>query len=150
MKTWGGWEKICSVICKNKEILVPMRQRGNAVQTRQRHRFKFYGFNHLYFALHFNGETIFHQYDKKQWVRNYHAWRWRVWTAFPRWRMGTRISLFLFEIISNNFSSFSNNISFRFFFLKFNKLMALCCCITLLLINAPSICCKFKQNLKTI
>ncbi len=31
-----------------------------------RHRFKFDEFNHLYFALYFNGATIFHQDDKKQ------------------------------------------------------------------------------------
>ena len=47
-------------------FLVPMRQRGNAVQTRQRHRLKFDEINNLYLFLHLNGATIFHQYGKKQ------------------------------------------------------------------------------------
>jgi len=36
-----------------------MRQRGNAVQTRQRHRFKFDKFNNLYSSLHFNTGIFF-------------------------------------------------------------------------------------------
>jgi len=31
-----------------------------------------------------NRGAIFHQDDKKQSVRNYHAWRWSVWAAFQR------------------------------------------------------------------
>ncbi len=56
-----------------EHFLVPMRPRGNAVQTRQRHRFKFDEFNHWYPFFHFDVRIIFYQYDKKQSVKNRHA-----------------------------------------------------------------------------
>jgi len=31
-----------------------------------------------------NRATIFHQDDKKQWVKNHHSWRWSVRAAFQR------------------------------------------------------------------
>jgi len=42
------------------------------------------GSTFMYFALHFNGSTIFDQDDKKQSVKNYDSGRWSVWTAFQR------------------------------------------------------------------